>query len=518
MATTVGVPADPWAPWPHHGGAESESNSPKPPHGICVKNTFIDVYPSEESDSDEAGCTSPHRRNVSAPPSPTRLRKPWEEDGSVVVSDEEEEEVEVEDGSDQKWINGGSSVDVCSGVHLPQWLGMDTKQPWPLDRPAVPIGFSLRSNANSLGMPPHGGFDAFPSPVAYDCNSFGRSNLHTPMTMPDTASGDATRAGPNVGLGLAHGLGLGGRSWPLATDYPPNGVPPLASPVQGRWEPAGMIPPLADASRQSSVGVPEQAPAYIFRTNGRNTAPVPLLSVPPPPKCGEGYNGQGGLSTSPRTQVSTGGVGGTLSPRLNQLLTPPARVPVQCPPATFKVDTTDSMSQRTSTDEEDSNEEGDSNAEGKSGGGRVPLGGGGGPKRTDYQKKFGGSVDVNGKHSQAVTTMMLKNIPCRISQEEVMSHVDLKGFSTKYDFFYLPKDVKFRANLGYAFINFVTPEDAALFEAEMNGYRFLGSGSTKACIVVPAHVQGLMNNLAAFKRTEVMRTTRKPFFSGSLTV
>merc|ERR1719361_2347374 len=100
---------------------------------------------------------------------------------------------------------------------------------------------------------------------------------------------------------------------------------------------------------------------------------------------------------------------------------------------------------------------------------------------------------------------MLKNIPCRKSQEEVMLHVDQKGFGNTYDFFYLPKDVKFRANLGYAFINFATPEAATRFRAEMSGYRFPGSGSTKACIVVPAHVQGLTNNLAAFKRTEVMR-------------
>merc|ERR1719238_1068844 len=104
--------------------------------------------------------------------------------------------------------------------------------------------------------------------------------------------------------------------------------------------------------------------------------------------------------------------------------------------------------------------------------------------------------------------MMLKNIPCRKSQEEVMLHIDHKGLGSRYDFFYLPRDVKFSANLGYAFINFLTPEDASKFQAELKEYRFPGSGSSKACIVVPAHVQGLMNNLSAFKRTEVMRSSR----------
>jgi len=155
---------------------------------------------------------------------------------------------------------------------------------------------------------------------------------------------------------------------------------------------------------------------------------------------------------------------------------------------------------------------------GKGGQGRVPLSGGG-PKRTDYLKKYGTMVEGEGQSGNVpITTMMLKNIPCRKSQEEVMSHIDQKGFGTKYDFFYLPRDVKFRANLGYAFINFVTPEDAAAFERGLNGYQFTGSGSTKACAVVPAHVQGLMNNLAAFKRTEVMRSSRKPYFSNVVTM
>jgi len=150
---------------------------------------------------------------------------------------------------------------------------------------------------------------------------------------------------------------------------------------------------------------------------------------------------------------------------------------------------------------------------------KAPLSGGG-PKRTDYIKKFGAGEEPAPAQipgSVPITTMMLKNIPCRKTQEDVMAHIDQQGFLNKYDFFYLPRDVKFRANLGYAFINFVTPEDAAAFTAEMNGYRFAGSGSTKACAVVPAHVQGLQNNLAAFKRTEVMRSSRKPFFSSVVT-
>eukprot|EP00927_Polykrikos_kofoidii_P050789 TRINITY_DN44662_c0_g1_i1.p1 TRINITY_DN44662_c0_g1~~TRINITY_DN44662_c0_g1_i1.p1 ORF type:complete len:760 (-),score=111.90 TRINITY_DN44662_c0_g1_i1:372-2528(-) len=159
--------------------------------------------------------------------------------------------------------------------------------------------------------------------------------------------------------------------------------------------------------------------------------------------------------------------------------------------------------------------------EAKGHGGKVQLSGGG-PKRTDYIKKYGASegetVGVTPIGPQPITTMMLKNIPCRKSQEEVMTQVNSRGFSERYDFFYLPRDVKFRANLGYAFINFLTPEDASKFEAEMNGYRFIGSGSSKACAVVPAHVQGLTNNLSAFKRTEVMRSSRRPYFSGVITL
>jgi len=137
---------------------------------------------------------------------------------------------------------------------------------------------------------------------------------------------------------------------------------------------------------------------------------------------------------------------------------------------------------------------------------------GGGPKRTNYLQKFGNRTNDGGE-TCPITTVMLKNIPCRKLQEEVMELMDQNGFAGRYDFLYLPRDVKLQANLGYAFINFLSSEDARQFAKAMNGYRFTGSASSKSCLVVPAHVQGRMNNIAAFKRTEVMRSKRKPFFT-----
>lgn len=53
---------------------------------------------------------------------------------------------------------------------------------------------------------------------------------------------------------------------------------------------------------------------------------------------------------------------------------------------------------------------------------------------------------------------MLRNIPNRYSQAGLLEEIDHSGFKGSYDFFYLPMDTQNRTNVGYAFINFVTPE------------------------------------------------------------
>jgi len=115
-----------------------------------------------------------------------------------------------------------------------------------------------------------------------------------------------------------------------------------------------------------------------------------------------------------------------------------------------------------------------------------------------------------------VTTMMIRNIPCRCTIEKVLSDIDALGYAGTYDFFYLPQTRKRSSNLGYAFINFRTSETARHFESSMVGHRFCFSKnqpkSSKICAVSPAAIQGLENNERHFLRSTVVRTSRSPCF------
>jgi len=112
-----------------------------------------------------------------------------------------------------------------------------------------------------------------------------------------------------------------------------------------------------------------------------------------------------------------------------------------------------------------------------------------------------------------VYTVMIKNIPCGCSQEEVLSAIAEGGFEKAYDFFYLPTR-RSKDNFGYAFIGFPEPGTARNFAAKMNGFRFASRRSVKTMVVVPARVQGLKNNLAHFRTTRIFHSKLAPIFKG----
>jgi len=73
--------------------------------------------------------------------------------------------------------------------------------------------------------------------------------------------------------------------------------------------------------------------------------------------------------------------------------------------------------------------------------------------RHSHVPKSGNFVQELSK--QGVTTLMLRNIPNRYTQAELISELEGLGFgSGSFDFFYLPVDKGTSSNVGYAFVNF----------------------------------------------------------------
>ncbi|CAJ1395221.1 unnamed protein product [Effrenium voratum] len=102
-----------------------------------------------------------------------------------------------------------------------------------------------------------------------------------------------------------------------------------------------------------------------------------------------------------------------------------------------------------------------------------------------------------------VTTMMLRNIPNKYTQNSLLQEINDMGFSGTFNFFYLPMDVHNRSNVGYAFINFLRPDDAELFRSKFSDHRFQRFQSRKISSVCTAHVQGLHENLRHFQNRAV---------------
>lgn len=126
------------------------------------------------------------------------------------------------------------------------------------------------------------------------------------------------------------------------------------------------------------------------------------------------------------------------------------------------------------------------------------------PKATDLSEKF------SNRSGGPPTTGMLRNIPNKYMQETLLEEVDEAGFVGQYDFFYLPMDVRNNANVGYAFINFLQPDDFERFQQTFEGYQFKRAGSRKVATVSPAIVQGLKANLQNLQKKRVAQGTYRP--------
>jgi RNA recognition motif-containing protein len=98
------------------------------------------------------------------------------------------------------------------------------------------------------------------------------------------------------------------------------------------------------------------------------------------------------------------------------------------------------------------------------------------------------------------TTVMIQGVPWTYKESDVLKLlIHLIGRNT-VNFFYMPWNPKRNTNSGCAFVNFTSCYAAVRCTTLLNGHTFEGGSKTiKPCMVVAAHVQGLVKNLEYYR-------------------
>lgn len=110
---------------------------------------------------------------------------------------------------------------------------------------------------------------------------------------------------------------------------------------------------------------------------------------------------------------------------------------------------------------------------------------------------------VDGRVADARTTLMIRNIPNRCTQEMLRAQLD-RHSPGGYDFLYLPIDFRRRCGVGYAFVNTVSPAHIPALHAALHNQRWHCFRSDKVCELAYARIQGLEQLLAHFQHSAIL--------------
>merc|ERR1719188_1293595 len=109
-----------------------------------------------------------------------------------------------------------------------------------------------------------------------------------------------------------------------------------------------------------------------------------------------------------------------------------------------------------------------------------------------------------------ITTVMVRNLPPSLKQQEFAADLDDSGFTDSYDFCYLPRDFSSGQCKGYAFVNFLEASCATRFRKAWHQSQRFGCTHPRLD-VSPAHIQGYEAN-AALARCAHVSKVRNPNF------
>jgi hypothetical protein len=102
------------------------------------------------------------------------------------------------------------------------------------------------------------------------------------------------------------------------------------------------------------------------------------------------------------------------------------------------------------------------------------------------------------------TTLMIRNVPNRYSQRDLINELKSLGFGGSFDFLYVPLDLGTMSNVGYAFVNFTHHSWAEKCMEVLQNHRFKRHRQAgKVAAVSVAHIQGLEANLKHYEKSAV---------------
>ena len=88
---------------------------------------------------------------------------------------------------------------------------------------------------------------------------------------------------------------------------------------------------------------------------------------------------------------------------------------------------------------------------------------------------------------------MIKNVPIKFSQLDLLTIIN-KNFKDKFNYFYLPKDLRTQKGMGFAFINLTHWAYIIDFYLEFNCIKwseYIQCNSQKYCEISYSNVQGI---------------------------
>ncbi|CAI0560817.1 unnamed protein product [Linum tenue] len=128
--------------------------------------------------------------------------------------------------------------------------------------------------------------------------------------------------------------------------------------------------------------------------------------------------------------------------------------------------------------------------------------------QVDTKKQFQLDLDkiMNGEDSR--TTLMIKNIPNKYTSKMLLAAIDEKHRGS-YDFLYLPIDFKNKCNVGYAFINMLSPSHIVPFYEAFNGKKWEKFNSEKVAYLAYARIQGKAALVNHFQNSSLMNEDKR---------